>query len=124
MKTKVFAHRGIIGIDSSPEANLVAHPGGGNIGCVADATEVEISAEALTALKKVKRSHDDIGDVDVFKAGDGKVIFAWLGGYRRIVDPSRAEGSRTYDPSMLTATEGIEAPEDFKAAADKYLDEK
>ena len=53
MKTKVFAYKGYVGILSSPEADLVAKPGNGNIGCVADAANVEFSQDAIDMLKKV-----------------------------------------------------------------------
>ena len=113
MKTKVFAYKGYVGILSSPEADLVAKPGNGNIGCVADAANVEFSQDAIDLLKKVKRSSDDIGDVDVFKAGDGVVVFGWLGGYMKAFKPEDVEGSSTYNPSLLVATENVEVPKGF-----------
>ena len=122
-RTKVFAHRGIIGILSSPEAELIAHCGNGNIGCVADASKVDFSQEAIDILKTIKHNNDAIGDVDVFKADDGMTIFGWFGPHMRVVVPAECEAARGTDVSLLTATEGIEPTDDFKVFVDKMLDE-
>lgn len=124
MKTKVFSHRGIIGIQSSYTADgLLNDPTQpGQLGFVADASQVEIHPEALELLKKVKRSHDDIGDVDVFGASDGKVIFAWLGGPMRALNPEEVEGSSSYDASLLKSTDGVETPQDFINFVNSELD--
>ena len=59
------------------------------------ARNVGISAEALELLRKVRRGHDDLGDIDWFRTGT-KAAFCWLGGPYRIVDPNKAEGSRSF----------------------------
>ena len=115
MKTQVFSHKGIIGIQSDYKAEgLINDPTQpGQLGFVVDADQVEIQPEALELLKKVKRSGDDIGDVDVFSADGGKVVFAWLGGPMRAMDPNEVEGSSTYDAGLLKSTEGVTPPQDF-----------
>ena len=118
MKTKIFAYKGIVGIESNPDAEgLLAKPGGGNIGCVLNAASAEISQEALDVLKSIPRGRDGLGDIDVFKADDGRVIIGWLGGYKKVVTKD-SETSRDYNPSLLQATENVEVPEDFKEFVD------
>jgi hypothetical protein len=116
MKTKVFAHKGFIGILSNPKADgLVASPITGSFGCViSDATQnVEISKEALEALKSIPKGHDSLGEIDIFGDASGKVIFGWMGGFMGAYKVCDVEISREYNPSLLTATEGVEAPQDF-----------
>lgn len=116
MKTKVFAHKGFIGILSDPKADgLVASPVSGSFGCVIEnATEnVEISEEALKALKTISKGRDSLGEIDVFGDAGGKIIFGWMGGFMSAFKATDVQASREYDPSLLVATEGVEAPQDF-----------
>lgn len=118
MKIQVFAYKGYVGISASPDCEgIVAHPGNGNLGVVSEADKVEFSSEAVEALRQVKKSDDDLGDVDIFQADD-EVIFAWLGGYKKAFKPEHIEGSNSYDASLIKATEGVEVPQDFKEFID------
>ena len=118
MRTKIFCYNGIIGILSGPDSEgLVAKPEGGNLGCVLESTGVDISHDALELLKKVRRGHDDLGEVDIFSAGE-KVIVGWLGGYMKAFRPEDIEGSSSYNASLLKATEGVETPQEFKDFVD------
>lgn len=124
MKTQVFAHKGIIGISSSTTADgLINDPTKpGQLGFVVDARHVEISPEAYEALTRVPRSHDDIGDIDVFKTAGDIVVFSWLGGPMRMVDPAESEGSSTHNAALMKPfikTEGIAIPQEFLDAVDK-----
>lgn len=113
MRTAIFAYKGYVGIKSHPSSEgIVAKPGDGNLGVVMESTGVDVSPEALDLLKKVKRSHDDLGEFDVFKAGD-KIIVGWLGGYLRAFKPEDIEGSSTYQPSLLNPVEGVTTPQEF-----------
>jgi hypothetical protein len=119
-RTKVFAYKGVVGIQSGPECELIAHPGGGNLGCVADASKVDISQEAIDVLKTVKKNRDVIGDIGCFKADDGMVVFSWFGYYLRPIVPAECEADRDTDLSLLTAsTELIEVPQEFKEFVDE-----
>lgn len=126
MRTQVFSYKGIIGIKSNIKAEgLLNKPTEkGQLGFVVDAKYVDISPEALNLLKHIKRSSDDIGEVDVFQSSQGKVIFAWLGGPWKYLNPNHEEvtGSNTYDASLLHANNNVEIPKDFKAFVDKNLD--
>lgn len=56
-KTQIFAYKGVIGIDAE-DAELIAYPGNGNLGGVADASKCEFSQEAIDILKTIKRNRD------------------------------------------------------------------
>lgn len=119
METTIFAYKGYVGILSDPDSDcLIAKPGNGNIGCVCDASKVKISPEAIELLKTVPKGHDDIGEIDVFKANDDMIIVAWLGGYLKVIDPKNAEAARNTNFNLLTASENVEIPESFK----KFID--
>lgn len=124
MRTTIFAYRGYVGIDSDPSADhLVAGPHTGSIGCVVESEGIDISPEALEELKKIKKSGDDLGEVDVFKSGD-KVVVGWLGGYRKVFKAEDIEGSSEFDASLLTANPNVVVPDEFKEAADEWLAEQ
>lgn len=125
MKTTVFAHRGIVGIESDLKSegllNNPAQPG--QLGFVLDASTVRFSPEAVEELKKVKRSHDDLGEVDIFQTDDKRVIFGWLGGIRKAFKASDIEGSSSYDASLITSSADVETPQDFIDFVDGMLDQ-
>jgi len=113
MKTTVFTHKGMIGILSSENAEgLIAKPAGGNLGCICDASMVEIQKEALDLLNNIPKGRDGLGEIDVFQAGD-KVIFGWLGGYMKAFKPNEIKTSRDYKPNLLKATDGVVTPKEF-----------
>ena len=124
MRTQVFAHKGYLGILSDFKAEgLFNDPeSGGQLGFVVDAAFCDISPEAIDILKKIPKSHDDIGDVDVFKAEDGRVIFAWIGGPQSGIDPKAGvTGSSTYSPELLVPNPNVVAPYDFKEFIDEII---
>ena len=120
MRTIVFQHKGVVGIKSSIEVEgLLNKPiEKGQLGFVIDAKFVDIQPEALEILKKITISCDDIGDIDVYKSTKGTIVFSWLGGPWKVVYPKVATGSNVYDPSLLSAKEGVETPKDFIAFVD------
>lgn len=123
MRTKVFAHKGVLGILSDVKAEgLFNDPTQrGQLGFVVDAAFVDVSPEALEILKGIPKSHDAIGDVDVYKADDGKVVFSWMGPDHYVLVPgSGASGSRTYDPSLITPVEGVEIDPEFINMVDQF----
>ena len=121
MKTKVFIYKGVIGIQSSPAATgIITKAGLGNLGCVFDAAHIEISEEALIALKSLPKEKGTFGEIEVFKSGD-KVVFGWLGGYRRAFIPSKMGTSINYNPSLLKSHKDIEIPKDFKDYVDSLI---
>lgn len=115
MKTQIFAYKGYVGIKSDLNAEgLVNDPSSSDqIGFVVDASYCEMQQEAVDILKKLKKSSSSFGDIDVFKTGNGKTIISWLGGPMRIIDPNICEGSRNYDPDLLTSSDNVVTPNDF-----------
>ena len=120
MEIKIFAYNGFVGIMSDPDSDgMIAKPGNGNLGCVCDASKVKISQEAIELLKTVPKGADDIGDIDVFKADDNRIIISWFGGYYKVIDPKKSEAARDTNFYLLTpATEEVEVPESFKQFID------
>lgn len=102
VKVKLTVHRDVLVIEtvSPDETNYPGWTpmGPGRIGCVITDTKVSLGAseEALAWLRGVKKSRDDIGDVDWFACNDGKKAFGWLGGVYSVKD-RKAEGSRSYE---------------------------
>ena len=72
-----------------------------------------MSPEALELLLQVQKSGDDIGDVDVFQADDGKVVFFWLGGQTQMFKPSEVTGSSTYNASVLKSCPSTKTDPEF-----------
>lgn len=119
MRTSVFTYKGYIGIESDVKAegllNSPTQPG--QLGFVVDANSVDIQPEALELLKTIKKGSDSLGDVDVFSAGD-KIVFSWLGGPLRLIDPKKITGSRDYNPSLLKSNVEVKPTEEFIKAVD------
>lgn len=77
------AHRGhvIIECDLIEWTERYIPAGGTQLGCTllnVDEALLGISTEALAELRKVTRSHDDIGDVTMWRASDGSWCVGWL----------------------------------------------
>jgi len=114
MKIKIYQHKGIIGIESDHlNSPFISKVGNGNLGCTVDGKDVQISPEALELLKDIKEGRGSLGDIECFEASDGSTVFGWIGGFRRVVIPSKSEGGRGFNPSLLTPTSGIEADPSF-----------
>lgn len=80
-------------VDGKKDKNFT--PAGENrIGCVLTETNkyLGMSKEAFKLLKTIKKSGDDIGEVSAWKTTDGKDCFAWLGGFKKIVDIANSSG--------------------------------
>jgi len=126
MRTQVFQHKGILGIQSDFEAEgLLNDPSQpGQLGFVVNADFVDIQPEALELLKKVKPSHDDIGDVDVFQASDGVLVFSWLGGNLRAMNPDVIQGSNSYHPELLKTSDNVVTPQEFIDFVESELEDE
>jgi len=126
MRTKVFAHKGFVGIESGIDAEgLLNNPlKPGQLGFVVRADCVDFQKEAIEILKTIKRSGDSIGEVDIYQSNNDGVILCWLGGPFKLIDPTTADGSNEYDASLITATEGVITSKEFSDAIDAALAER
>lgn len=105
---QVFGYKGIIGIDATQHESFVNDPyAPGQLGFVALLADCQFNAEAKELLSKVKRSNDDIGEVDFFNSTSGD-IFAWLGGPIRAIDVNQIDGSNSYSYELVNAIEPVE----------------
>lgn len=127
VKVRLTVHRDVLVIETvSPgETNYPGWTpiGPGKIGCVIANTKIALGAseEALAWLRGVKKSRDDIGDVDWFACADGTKAFGWLGGVYSIKD-RKTEGSRSYEvfpDDCVRITNNT--PAEAKAAVDNML---
>lgn len=92
MKVKVTEYKGHLIIetlkpDKDDDFIPVTEPG--KIGSVLINTgkHLGISKEALTFMRRLKVSSDDIGEIDAWITEDGRHCFSWLGGLKRTVGP-------------------------------------
>lgn len=133
MYARVTAYKGILVIEwltETSDANVVTpYDTPGNIGYVCkDTNLIGVSDEAYQILaNKIKRSRDDIVEVDIFRCDTGKYAFAALGGKYALVHPDHAAGSNTYqcpdrasfqtidNESPQGAIDAIDSPEDHDA---------
>jgi len=120
MRTKIFEYKGYIGIQSAVDAEgLLNDPTkSGELGFVLDAAFVDIHPRALKLLMTIPKSGDDIGDFDVYKADDGRVILGWLGGPLKMFRPEEVSGSSVYSPELLKSDKTVECDPKFI----KYID--
>ncbi len=116
---KVFYYKGYIGIQCKPDSEALIAV---NMGCVCDASKMQISARAIQALKTIRKNHGSFGTIEIFKSNDNKVIFGWLGGYYLKFRATDAQGSRDFNPDLLIATENVEIPKEFIEIVDKSLE--
>ena len=114
MRTKVFAYKNYIGIESNIHAEgLLNDPMKiGQLGFIIDAKFVDVQPEALTLLLKGKKSIDDIGEIDVYKSND-KIIFSWLGGALKSCHVNDISGSNEYNASLLKSNPEVKTPQKF-----------
>lgn len=98
---RITAHRGILVVELLPDQSNGEAASTNklrNLGTVIHDTgrHLGVSAEALALLTMVKRGLDRIGDFAWFSSDDGKDHFAWLGGPKRLVNPTAVEAARGY----------------------------
>jgi hypothetical protein len=126
MKVKVTAHRGCLVIETvEPDVPVEGWVpiGPGKIGCIIcnTAKNLGVSEEALTLLGGVKRSHDDIGDVDWWACDDGTKAFGWIGNIYQIAQADSIEGSRNH---TVFRDACVIIPNDVPEVPRQIIDEK
>jgi hypothetical protein len=121
LHAKVTAHKGILVITLVATKSIPneCHLSLDNPGCIGQVImdtkrHLGVSKQAMALLKTVRRSHDDIGDVDWFKTGN-KYAFGWLGGMHVLKNPKTIEGSSQYEIGDYVEIAN-DVPDDAKAA--------
>jgi hypothetical protein len=116
MRTQIFAYKGFIGILSNSNSEGIINDPilQDSRGFSVDVKGIDISKEALGLLKKMKGHAGKDGELDIFKTADNIIIFSWLGGEYKIIDPKKSSFSLENDSSLFTPLdEGPEPPEEF-----------
>lgn len=98
LKVKITAHEDWVIIEPlqfDEEKDILYPVGNGRIGTVLIGTEkyLGMSEEAVKNLKRVKKSHDAIGDVQTWKSDKGD-CFGWIGGMHAFYNVTTAETDR------------------------------
>ncbi len=116
-KTLIFEYKGRVGIKAGTKfINDPSKPG--QLGCIVNVKEIEISKTALDILMNITKNHDAIGDLMCWKAGDIN-CFGWMGGYTYLLHP-QAQGDRDYTPSLLKSQVSfVPPPPEFTKAVNK-----
>ena len=91
-RTRVFAYKGIVGIESSYKApGLCNDPSSPyQFGFLVQAGEVEMSQEAFDLLKGLPTTRDCRGSVAALLTENGGMVFGWIGGAHRVIVPAHA----------------------------------
>ncbi|CAG2160173.1 hypothetical protein [Cupriavidus numazuensis] len=122
MHARITAHRGILVVElvqnrATEEGTRSNLDKLRSLGTIIHDTRrhLGVSEEALSLLRVVKRGLERIGDFAWFRSDDGTDHFAWLGGPKRLVNPSEVATARTYE---ILAHQVIpnEVPEGARAA--------
>jgi hypothetical protein len=83
-----------------------------------------ISKQAVRLLEQVKRSGDDLGEIDFWKCTDNTWNFSWLGGIKRIVNPNDEECTGSNNYQVPNSSEYIsiknEIPKEAKEVINKW----
>ena len=116
MRTKIFAYKGVLGIESSDLADgLMNEPNEkGQLGFVLDARFVDIQPEALKILKRIERSDDENSELDIFKIENDIVVIAWIGSSMMVFYPEKTTGNSSYNPDLIKRTVSFKTPKAFK----------
>lgn len=142
---QIFAHEEFLGLDflediEGDDENMKLHDSvinnpqeSGQMGTVVNMShkDFSITNKALALLKQMEHGDDEdsLGAVMIYKANDGNIIFAFMGGPRAMTDytnPANINISRDTDLSLLDELTGNDdtPPEDFIKAVGDYQEQQ
>ncbi len=126
LKVKVTSYEDYVIIEPlqfEEEKDIFYPVGNGKVGSVLIGTDkyLGMSKEAVKNLKKVKKSLDDIGDIQTFKSDKGD-CFSWLGGICGLFNVTKAEGDRDGIIDIAHITIPNDVPEGAMKAINKPHD--
>lgn len=115
MRTKIFAYKGVLGIESSDRADgLMNDPNEkGQMGFVLDSRFVDVQPEALNLLKMIEQGDDEDSEIDIFETDKKVIVIAWLGSPMRAIYPERTRGGSSYSPDLIEKTVKFKTPKQF-----------
>lgn len=124
LKVKVTSHGDYVIIEPlqfEEEKDIFYPCGNGRVGNVLIGTEKHLgmSEEAVELLKKIKKSHDDIGDVQTWKSDNKGDCFGWIGGIFGLFNVTKAEGDRDGIIDIAHVTIPNDVPEEAIEAINK-----
>lgn len=125
MKTKIFAYKGVIGAETDlDKGKFLNNPkAGGQLGCVIDTSEVQITKEAKELIKNAPREGGSFAPIMLTRANDGRTSVGLFGFWKHIFHGEDLCIGRTCDTSVLDECEEveIELDKDFVKIIDENL---
>jgi len=125
MKTRVFAYNGILAAETDMiKGKFLNNPlGDGQLGCVIDSKEVEITKDAKEIMKSLPKTGGSFAAIMLTKHDDGGSSLGLMGGGKHLFTGEDRAIGRTCDHSVIddfTEVSDDIIPDDFK----KYVDEE
>jgi len=124
MRTKIFSYKNAVGAETDlDKGKFINNPkGGGQLGCVIDTKEIDITKEAKELIKNARREGGSFASIMLTKHAnnDGSSI-GLMGFWKHMFNSEGLMIGRDCDTSILedcNETE-IEIPQGFKDAVDK-----
>ena len=131
MKTRIFAHRGVVGAVTDMEnGKFINDPmGGGQLGCVIDVNEVEMTTAAKEAIRGAGREGGSFAPIMLTQHADevGGASIGLFGRGFHLFHGEDLKIGRTCDLSVLDQIEindDLEIPqrEEFESYVDSLID--
>jgi hypothetical protein len=125
LKVKVTSYKDYVIIEPlqfEEEKDVLYPVGNGRVGTVLIDTKkyLGMSKEAVENLKRVKKSHDAIGDLQAWKSDKGD-CFGWLGGMKAFYDVTKADSDRNGIIDIAHVTIPNDVPQEAMAIINKSI---
>lgn len=122
MKTQIFEYKGNLGATTDFEnGKFINDPKApGQLGCVIDVNEIEISENAKNLIRSANREGGSFAELMLTEHGDGGASIGLMGGVKHHFGKNFSIG-RTCSLSVLDKiiSTNIEAPDDYKSFIDE-----
>jgi hypothetical protein len=124
MKTKIFAYKGVIGAETDLDnGTFINNPkSSGQLGCVIDTKEVDITQDAVNLIKKAPREGGSFAPIMLTKHSDGGSSIGLMGFWKHLFGGDDLCIGRTCDVNVLDDCNivDIEIPIEFKNIVDSF----
>ncbi|MFA5207415.1 MAG: hypothetical protein WC428_02045 [Candidatus Paceibacterota bacterium] len=123
MRTKIFTYKGVIGAETDLDNGkfLNSPKDGGQLGCVIDTKEIDITKEAKELIKSAPKEGGSFAPIMLTKHSDGSGSSVGLMGFwKHLFAGDELCIGRTCETSVLDDCNEIEIeiPEEFKKVVD------